>query len=67
MRAELKFGFITDEDSEFCDFMGRRFFPDFIIRRCKDKLGGLKRLAKKMSGIRLRYVIPSIQKRYRTS
>ena len=67
MRAELNFGFITDKDSEFYDFVGRRFFPDFVIRSCKDKLGGLKRLAKKMSGIRLRYVIPLVQKRYGTS
>lgn len=46
-RSGLKIGFITGEDNEFCDYVNRRFSPDFIIRGCKDKLNGFKTLAAK--------------------
>ena len=44
-RAGLKIGFITGEDNEFCDYVFKRFSPDFFIRGCKDKLSGFKKLA----------------------
>ncbi len=44
-RAGLKLGFITGEDNEFCDYVYRRFEPEYMIRGCKDKLGGYKKLA----------------------
>ena len=44
-RAGLKIGFITGEDGEFCDFVNERLDPDFIVRGCKDKLIGFKKLA----------------------
>jgi YrbI family 3-deoxy-D-manno-octulosonate 8-phosphate phosphatase len=44
-RAGLKIGFITGEDNEFCDYVNRRFSPEFMVRGCKDKLSGYKRLA----------------------
>jgi 3-deoxy-D-manno-octulosonate 8-phosphate phosphatase (KDO 8-P phosphatase) len=44
-RAGFKIGFITGEDNEFCDYVYRRFSPDFLIRGCKDKLGEFKQLA----------------------
>ena len=45
-RAGLKLAFITGEDNEFCDYVQRRFSPDFFIKGCKDKLAGYKKLAK---------------------
>jgi YrbI family 3-deoxy-D-manno-octulosonate 8-phosphate phosphatase len=45
-RVGLKIGFITGEDNDFCDYVYRRFSPDFLIKGCKDKLGGYKKLAK---------------------
>jgi YrbI family 3-deoxy-D-manno-octulosonate 8-phosphate phosphatase len=47
-RAGLEVGFITGEDNEFCDYVDRRFSPDYLIRGCKDKLGEFKKLADKM-------------------
>ena len=47
-RAGLKIGFITGEDNEFCDYVYRRFTPDFLIRGCKDKLGAFKKLAEEI-------------------
>ena len=44
-RAGLKIGFITGEDNEFCDYVNRRFSPEFMVRGCKDKLNAYKRLA----------------------
>jgi YrbI family 3-deoxy-D-manno-octulosonate 8-phosphate phosphatase len=44
-RAGLKIGFITGEDNEFCDYVFKRFSPDYFIRGCKDKLNGFKKLA----------------------
>ena len=46
-RAGLKIGFITGEDNEFCDYVNRRFSPDFLIKGCKDKLSMFKKLAEK--------------------
>ena len=44
--AGFKIGFITGEDNAFCDYVYRRFSPDFFIKGCKDKLNGYKKLAK---------------------
>jgi len=44
-RAGLKIGFITGEDNEFCNYVYRRFSPDFFVKGCKDKLGAFKKLA----------------------
>ena len=44
--AGLKIGFITGEDNTFCDYIDRRFSPDFLIKGCKDKLNGYKKIAK---------------------
>jgi YrbI family 3-deoxy-D-manno-octulosonate 8-phosphate phosphatase len=46
-RAGLKIGFITGEDSEFCNYVYRRFSPDFLVKGCKDKLSEYKKLAEK--------------------
>ena len=45
-RSGLKMGFITGEDTGFCDYVNRRFSPDFLIRGCKDKLAGFNKLVK---------------------
>lgn len=44
-RAGFKIGFITGEDTPFCDFVRRRFEPDFFVSGCKDKLTAFKTLA----------------------
>jgi 3-deoxy-D-manno-octulosonate 8-phosphate phosphatase (KDO 8-P phosphatase) len=41
-RARLKIGFITGEETSFCQFVKNRFEPDFFVSGCKDKLGALK-------------------------
>ena len=46
-RAGIKVGFITGEDNEFCQYVEKRFTPDFFLRGCKDKLAAFKRLAEK--------------------
>lgn len=46
-RSGMKMGFITGEDTGFCDYVDRRFSPDFLIKGCKDKLAGFNKLAKK--------------------
>ena len=43
-RAGVKIGFITGEDNEFCQYVQRRFSPDFFIGGCKDKLAACKTL-----------------------
>ena len=43
-RAGLKIGFITGEDNSFCEFIKKRFTPDFFVAGCKDKLGELKKI-----------------------
>lgn len=48
-RAGLKIGFITGEDNEFCNYVNRRFAPDFLVKGCKDKLSGFKKLAEENS------------------
>ena len=45
-RSGLKMGFITGEDTGFCDYVSRRFSPDFLIRGCKDKLAAFDTLVK---------------------
>jgi len=45
-RSGMKMGFITGEDTGFCDYVNRRFSPDFLIRGCKDKLAAFNKLAK---------------------
>ena len=44
-RSGLETGFITGENTGFCDYVNQRFFPDFFVRGCKDKLAGFKKLA----------------------
>ena len=43
-RAGMKIGFITGEDNEFCQYIKKRFEPDFFIAGCKDKLNACKQL-----------------------
>lgn len=43
-RAGLKIGFITGENTPFCDFVKKRFVPDFFVSGCKDKLSALKQI-----------------------
>ena len=43
-QAGLKIGFITGEDNPFCEFIKKRFTPDFFVSGCKDKLGALKQI-----------------------
>jgi YrbI family 3-deoxy-D-manno-octulosonate 8-phosphate phosphatase len=47
-RAGIKVGFITGEDNKFCDYVYRRFSPEFLIRGCRDKLGAFKKLAEEL-------------------
>jgi len=44
-RAGIKIGFITGEDNNFCEYVKRRFEPDFFLRGCKDKLSAFKELS----------------------
>ena len=44
-REGFKVGFITGEDNEFCEYVYRRFLPDYMIKGCKDKLRKFKNLA----------------------
>lgn len=43
-RAGLKIGFITGEETSFCEFVKKRFEPDFFVSGCKDKLNVLKQI-----------------------
>ena len=43
-RAGLKIGFITGEKTSFCQFIEKRFEPDFFVSGCKDKLSALKQI-----------------------
>ena len=43
-RAGLKIGFITGEKTPFCNFLKKRFDPDFFVSDCKDKLTALKKI-----------------------
>lgn len=43
-RAGLKIGFITGENNDFCQYVKKRFDPDFFIAGCKDKLTACKKL-----------------------
>ena len=46
-RAGLKIGFITGEETSFCQFVKKRFGPDFFVSGCKDKLSALKQILAK--------------------
>lgn len=46
-RAGVRIGFVTGEDNAFCDYVQKRFSPDYFIRGSKDKLSAYKALAKK--------------------
>ena len=48
-RAGVKIGFITGEDNEFCEYLGKRFSPDFFLVGCKDKLNAFKKLVEENS------------------
>jgi YrbI family 3-deoxy-D-manno-octulosonate 8-phosphate phosphatase len=41
-RAGIAVGFLTGESSPFCDYVERRFQPDFFVRGCKDKVTALQ-------------------------
>lgn len=43
-RSGIKIGFITGEDTEFCQYVQHRFEPDFFFTGCKDKLAAFKKL-----------------------
>jgi YrbI family 3-deoxy-D-manno-octulosonate 8-phosphate phosphatase len=43
-RAGFKIGFITGEETSFCQFVKKRFGPDFFVSGCKDKLSALKQI-----------------------
>ena len=43
-RCGFKMGFITGEDTRFCDYVNQRFSPNFLVRGCKDKLAGFKKI-----------------------
>ncbi len=43
-RSGLKMGFITGENTGFCDYVNQRFSPVFLVRGCKDKLAGFKEI-----------------------
>jgi len=41
-RAGIGIGFLTGESTAFCDYVQRRFEPDFFVRGCKDKVAAMK-------------------------
>jgi YrbI family 3-deoxy-D-manno-octulosonate 8-phosphate phosphatase len=43
-RAGIAIGFLTGESTPFCDYVARRFEPDFFERGCKDKVAAAKAL-----------------------
>ena len=43
-RAGIIIGFITGEDNEFCQYVQKRFSPDFFLAGCKNKLEACKSL-----------------------
>jgi 3-deoxy-D-manno-octulosonate 8-phosphate phosphatase (KDO 8-P phosphatase) len=43
-RAGIAIGFLTGESTPFCDYVQRRFEPDFFERGCKDKVAAVKNL-----------------------
>ncbi len=45
-RNNIKIGFLTGEDGPFCEYIRRRFNPDFFLTGCKDKLKRFKNLVR---------------------
>lgn len=45
-RAGIKIGFITGENTAFCDYLEKRFSPHYFIRGCKNKLESFKEIEK---------------------
>ncbi len=43
-RAGIKIGFITGENTKFCQYVRERFDPDFFVAGCKDKLSACKKI-----------------------
>ena len=41
-RAGIAIGFLTGESTPFCDYVQRRFEPEFFERGCKDKVAAVK-------------------------
>lgn len=41
-RAGIAIGFLTGESTPFCDYVQRRFEPDYFVRGCKDKLAAME-------------------------
>jgi YrbI family 3-deoxy-D-manno-octulosonate 8-phosphate phosphatase len=41
-RAGIAIGFLTGESTGFCDYVQRRFEPDYFVRGCKDKVTAMK-------------------------
>jgi 3-deoxy-D-manno-octulosonate 8-phosphate phosphatase (KDO 8-P phosphatase) len=46
-REKIKTGFITGENSKFCNYVRKRFNPDFFLEGCKDKLNAFQELVSK--------------------
>ena len=46
-RSQIRIGFITGEDSRFCEYVQNRFKPDVFLAGCKDKLAAFQDLANK--------------------
>lgn len=46
-RNGIKIGFITGEDNIFCQYVKKRFSPDYFISGCKDKLAYFKELVER--------------------
>src|SRR6185436_11989024 len=40
----IAIGFITGESTAFCDYVQRRFEPDYFVRGCKDKVAAMQSL-----------------------
>jgi len=45
-RAGIQIGFLTGEDTQFCQYVRKRFRPDFFVSGCKDKLSAFKELVR---------------------
>jgi YrbI family 3-deoxy-D-manno-octulosonate 8-phosphate phosphatase len=43
-RAGIAIGFVTGESTPFCDYVQRRFEPDFFERGCKNKVAAVEAL-----------------------
>lgn len=46
-RNGIKIGFITGEDNTFCQYVKKRFSPDYFASGCKDKLAYFKEVAER--------------------